>query len=66
MELFKNQFTCLGETTEKYLAFTVPIKKEVTRIDNNGEEITKINLQKKKEITKINLLIPQDLWQAHY
>ena len=25
----------------KYINFTVPIKKEVTRIDNNGEEITK-------------------------
>ena len=30
------------------------------------KKLQKINLQKKKEITKINLLIPQDLWQAHY
>ena len=35
------KFTCLGEYTEKYTAFTVPIKKEVTRIDKNGEETTK-------------------------
>ena len=34
-------FTCLGENTEKYIAFTVPIEKEVTKIDKNGEEITK-------------------------
>ena len=35
------EFTCLGENTEKYITFTVPIEKEVTRIDKNGEEITK-------------------------
>ena len=32
---------CLGEKTEKNITFTVPIQKEVTRIDKNGEEITK-------------------------
>ena len=40
-EEFKKQFTCLGENTEKYIAFTVPIEKEVTRINKNGEEVTK-------------------------
>ena len=40
-EEFKNQFTCLGEKTEKYITFTVPVEKEVTRIDKNGEEISK-------------------------
>ena len=40
-EEFKKQFTCLGENTKKYIAFTVPIEKEFTRIDKNGEEITK-------------------------
>ena len=40
-EEFKKQFTCLGESTEKYITFTVPIEKGVTRIDKNGEEITK-------------------------
>ena len=40
-EEFTKQFNCLGENTEKYIAFTVPIEKEVTRIDKNGEEITK-------------------------
>ena len=38
---FEKQFTCLGENTEKYITFTVPIEKEVTRIDKKGEEITK-------------------------
>ena len=41
IEEFKKQFTCLGENTEKYIAFTVPIEKEVIMIDKNGEEITK-------------------------
>ena len=40
-EELKKQFTCLGENTEKYITFTVPIETEVTRIDKNGEEITK-------------------------
>ena len=35
------QFTCLGENTEKYITFTVPIEKEVRRIQKNGKEITK-------------------------
>ena len=34
-EEFEKQFICLGENTEKYIAFTVPIEKEVTRIDKN-------------------------------
>ena len=40
-EEFKKQFTCLGENTEKYTTFTVPIQKEVARIDKNGGKITK-------------------------
>ena len=38
---FKKQFSCLGENSKKYITFTVPIEKQVTRIDKNGEEITK-------------------------
>ena len=38
---FKKQFACLGENTEKYIAFTCSIEKEVTRTDKNGEETTK-------------------------
>ena len=40
-EELKKQFTCLGENTEKYRAFTGSIEKEVARIDKNGEEVTK-------------------------
>ena len=28
-EEFKKQFTCLGENSEKYITFTVPIEKEI-------------------------------------
>ena len=37
----KKQCTCLVENSEKYITFTVPIEQEITRIDKNGEEITK-------------------------
>ena len=37
----KKHFICLGENIEKYITFTVPIEKELTRIDKNAEEITR-------------------------
>ena len=40
-EEFKKQLTWLGENTEKYITFTVPIEEEVTRINGNREEVTK-------------------------
>ena len=40
-EQFEKRFTSLGDNTEKYITFTVPIKKKVIRIDKNGEEVTK-------------------------
>ena len=59
-EDFKKQFTCLGENTEKYINFKVPIEKAVTRIDKNEKKIT-------KHISYIMpLLIAHVLWQAHY
>ena len=32
-EEFERQFECLGENTEKYIIFSVPIKKQITKID---------------------------------
>ena len=55
-EEFKKQFTCLGEDSQKYITFTLPIEKEVTKIDKNGEEVSKIYPK------YYNLLIMQDLW----
>ena len=40
--VFKKQFNGLGKNTEKYVTFTIPVEKEVTRIDENRTEITKI------------------------
>ena len=42
------------------MTFTIRIEKEVTRIDKNGEEITKYIPQ------YYSLLLAQDSWQAHY
>ena len=36
MDLIKKQFICLGENTKKYITFTVPIEKEVARVNKNG------------------------------
>ena len=35
---FEEQFECLGENTEKYKTFSVPIEKEITSIDKDGNE----------------------------
>ena len=35
-EEFEGQFECLGENTEKYIAFSVPIKREL----DNGKSIS--------------------------
>ena len=59
-EKFRKQFTYLGEDSEKFIIFTIPIEKEITRTDKNREQITKIYP------TYYNLFIVQDLWQAQY
>ena len=41
VKLLKKQFNCLVENTERYITFTVSIKKEVTRIDKYGKRIKK-------------------------
>ena len=45
-EEFEGEFECLGENTEKYITFSVPIKKEITKKDKNGNgKITKISFK---------------------
>ena len=40
----EGEFECLGENTEKYITFSVPIKKENTKKDkNDNDKITKIS-----------------------
>ena len=42
---FEGKFNYLGENTDKYKTFSVPIMKEVKRIDKNGEICTNHILQ---------------------
>ena len=43
-EKCEGEFECLGENTEKYLTFSVRIKKETTKKDKNGnDKITEIS-----------------------
>ena len=35
---FEGQFECLGENTENYKTLSVPIEKEITKIDKNGNK----------------------------
>ena len=35
---FEGKFECLGQNTEKYKTFSVPIEKQVTEIDKDGNE----------------------------
>ena len=37
-EEFEGEFECLGENTEKYVTFSVPIKKETVKIDKDGSD----------------------------
>ena len=47
-EEFEGEFECLGENAEKYITFSVPIKKEITKNDKNGnDKITKNIIQTK-------------------
>ena len=41
MKEFKGQFISLGENTEKYITFSVPIEKEVTRIERMAKKSQK-------------------------
>ena len=42
-EEFEGEFECLGENTEKYITFSVPIKKETTKKDNDNDKNIKIS-----------------------
>ena len=37
-EEFEGELECLGENTIKYISFSVPIKKETTKKDNDGND----------------------------
>ena len=47
LEEFKCQFKCSGENTEKYITFSVPIKKEED--DDNGKKEEDDNSKKEED-----------------
>ena len=53
----EGKFECLGENTEKYKTYSVPIEKEVSNTDKDGNESV-YNISYK--------IIAQDLWQVYY
>ena len=53
---FKGEINCIGGNMEKYITFSVPIKKDVINNDGNKKLIT----------CKLRLLIVIDLCQLHY
>ena len=45
-EEFEGEFECLGENTEKYITFSVPIKKKIAKKDKNcNDKITKMSYE---------------------
>ena len=58
-EEFEGEFNCLGENTEKFITFSVPIEKKIQEL---------INMEKKLQtlyLTDYNLLTAQVLSQVH-
>ena len=37
-EEFEGEFECLGENIEKYITFKIPVKKETTKLDKDGND----------------------------
>ena len=45
-EEFEGEIECLGENNEKYITFSVPIKKEITKINkDSNDKIMKMSYQ---------------------
>ena len=51
-EEFKGEFECLGENIEKYVTFSVPINKEITKNDKNGMIQNKVSFLNLLKIVK--------------
>ena len=55
-EEFQGEITCLGENSEKYINVSVPVEKDLKRIDKNGEEITETKSSKLKFIDRARFM----------
>ena len=62
---FEEQFTCFGENTEKYIALSFPIGKEVTKISKKRKETTRTIFYKLKFIESIRFMASSLLNLTH-
>ena len=46
-EKFLGQFKCYGENTERYKKFSIPIKKEIRKVNKDGNDYMITILQNK-------------------
>ena len=60
LEEHEGHFICLGENTDKYITFLVPMAKEITRIGKKEKKSPRPSL------TDYNFLIVKDFWQTLY
>ena len=64
----KGKFRCLGENTEKYKTFSVPIGKEIQKIDKDGNEnITTVSYKIKFiDSARFHYQILSVIWQKEF
>ena len=60
-----NVFECLGENTERYKSFSIPIKKEVTKIDKDENE-SDITISYKRKFIHSARFMATSLSNLHY
>ena len=58
---FEGQLECLGENKERYKKFSVPIKKEITKTDKDGNESIETISCKIKFIDGARFMVHKDL-----
>ena len=56
-EEVEGEFECFGENTEKYITFSVPIKKETTKEDRDGNDKIKKISNKTKFIDSYRFML---------
>ena len=53
---FEGQFGCISENSKKYKTFSIPIKKEIVKIDEEGNETVKSIPYKMKFIDSMRFM----------
>ena len=57
VEFLGGQLICLRENAKKFITFSVPIEKDVTRIDEKGKQITKTISYRSQFIKSLSSLV---------